>query len=90
MGGEGLAEKPFIARRVAVRIAAGVTVFDEDPREGGLTMRQWIDLWIYTHDKGQRTEWPDGGCLLEQPAIAVAMLDLVGDALREAAEQAGK
>jgi hypothetical protein len=80
----GDAAKPFIARRIASRIAAGVTVFDEDPREGGLTIRQWIELWTQTHEQGRRTEWPDGGCLLEQPAIAVTMLELVGDALEEA------
>ena len=90
MGSEGLAAKPFIARRIASRLATGVTVFDEDPCEGGLTIRQWIELWLYTHDRGHRTEWPDGGCLLDQPAIAVSMLDIVGEALREAAEKAGK
>jgi len=90
MGREGLAEKPFIARRIVFRTATGVTVFDEDPLEGGLTIRQWIDLWLNTHDNGRRTEWPDGGCLLDQPALAVSMLDLVGEALQEAAEQSGK
>jgi hypothetical protein len=90
MGVEGLTAKPFVARRIASRLATGVTVFDEDPREGGLTIRQWIELWLNTHEQGRRIEWPDGGCLLEQPAIAVAMLDIVGQALREAAEQAGQ
>jgi len=80
----------LISRRIAGRLAAGVTVFDEDPRDGGLTVRQWIDLWLNTHDNGRRTEWPDGRCFIEQPAIAVTMLNIVGEALREAAEQAGK
>lgn len=90
MDREGVPAKPLISRRIAFRTATGVTVFDEDPRDGGLTIRQWIDLWLYTHDQGRRTEWPDGGCFLEQPAIAVAMLDIVGEALREAADKAGK
>jgi hypothetical protein len=82
---QGPALKPSIARRIASRLATGVTVFDEDPRDGGLTISQWMQLWQYTHENGVRTEWPDGGCLMDQPAIAVHMLDLVGDALtREA------
>jgi hypothetical protein len=44
-------------------------------------VRQWMELWMYTHDRGRRTEWPDGGCLMDQPAIAVHMLDLVGEEL---------
>lgn len=53
-------------------------------------MRQWMELWIYTHDRGRRTEWPDGRSLLDQPAIAVSMLDLVGDELtKEAQARAG-
>jgi hypothetical protein len=88
---EGDAEGPFIARRIASRIATGVTVLDADPLEGGLTIQKWIDLWLNTHDQGRRTEWPDGGCLLQQPAIAVAMLDLVGtELIKEAEAQAGK
>jgi hypothetical protein len=82
---QGVALKPSLARRIAHRLASGVTVFDEDPREGGLTVAQWIQLWQNTHDAGRRTEWPDGGCLLDQPAIAVVMLNLVGEELlREA------
>jgi len=85
------AARPLVARRIARRNAAGVTVFDEDPLEGGLTVIQWIELWLQTHDNGRRTEWPDGGCLLDQPAIAVAMLGIVGDELLEEAKaRAGK
>jgi hypothetical protein len=82
--------KPFLCRRIAHRLATGVTVFDEDPLEGGLSVRQWIDLWLYTHDRGRRTEWPDGGTLLAQPNIAVLMLDLVGEEmLKEAQAKTG-
>jgi hypothetical protein len=77
------AGKPFIARRVARRLAAGVQVFDEDPMEGGISIPQWMKLWARTSQPTgfgwARTEWPDGRSLLEQPAIAVEMLDLVGD-----------
>jgi hypothetical protein len=86
----GASLKPFICRRIAHRLATGATVFDEDPHEGGLTVRQWMELWMYTHDRGRRTEWPDGRSLLEQPAIGVHMLDLVGEEmLKEAQAKTG-
>jgi hypothetical protein len=63
--------------------------------EGGLSIRQWLDLWLLTHEptgsSWMRTEWPDGGCLLDQPAIAVEMLDLVGSQfIKEASERPGQ
>ena len=82
MADKGGARKPSIARRIAQRLATGVTVFDDDPMEGGLAVSQWMQLWHHTHEPNGfgfvRTEWPDGGSLLEQPAIAIEMLDLVG------------
>lgn len=50
-------------------------------------VRQWIQLWMYTHDRGRRTEWPDGGALMDQPSLGVHMLDLVGEELLKEAEK---
>lgn len=91
MDQQGNSRKPLVARRIAHRLAAGVTVFDPDPMEGGLSISQWMELWSYTHEGGRRTEWPDGRSLMEQPSIAVKMLDLVGEQiLKEAQAAAGK
>lgn len=83
MGEAGHPAKPFLARRIAHRLSAGVTVFDEDPMEGGLSVGRWLNLWsLINQPTGfgwMRTEWPDGGSLIDQPAIAVHMLELVGD-----------
>lgn len=83
MAGTSKPAKPSVARRIAQRLCAGVTVHDVDPMEGGISVRQWLDLWMRIHQPvgfgWMRTEWPDGRCLLDQPAIAVAMLDLVGE-----------
>jgi hypothetical protein len=88
---KGSPRKPSVAQRIAQRLAAGVTVFDVDPMEGGLSVSQWMQLWQLTHEPNGfgyvRTEWPDGGSLLEQPAIAVEMLALVGV---EITKEAGK
>lgn len=35
-----------------------------------------------------RVEWPDGQSLLEQPAIAVEVLELVGEQIVKAAREA--
>jgi len=56
--------------------------------DGGLLVSQWIDLWQFTHDRGMRIEWPDGGCLMDQPSIGVRMLDLVGEQLLKQEAQA--
>jgi hypothetical protein len=46
---------------------------------------------MHTHEQGRRMEWPDGSCLMDQPAIAVRMLDIVGDELlKEARASSGK
>ena len=95
MGATGHAAKPSVARRIARRLSAGVTIFDEDPMEGGLTVGRWLRLWSHIHQPTgfgwMRTEWPDGGCLIEQPAIAVEMLELVGDEfMKEAQVRSGK
>jgi hypothetical protein len=86
MAVEGNPRKPSVSRRIAQRLASGVTVFDPDPMDGGLAVIQWMQLWQQTHDMGRRTEWPDGKCLLEQPALGVAMLDLVGEQLMKEAQ----
>ena len=79
----GQPSKPSIARRIAQRLSAGVEIHDVDPMEGGLSIPQWLQIWSQIHQPTgfgwMRTEWPDGRCLLEQPAIAVKMLELVGN-----------
>lgn len=72
-----------------------MTVFDEDPMEGDISVGKWLQVWsqIYqpTGFGWMRLEWPDGQCLLEQPAIAIEMLDLVGDEfMKEAQAKSGK
>lgn len=62
--------------------------------EGGLSMSQWLTIWSHIHQPTGygwvRTEWPDGGCFVDQPAIAVEMLELVGDeVMREAKARTG-
>ena len=47
----------------------------------GMPVVAWVGLWMSCHAFIQgsevRTEWPDGGSLLMQPAITVAMFSLV-------------
>lgn len=90
MGGESYPKKPFITRRIAQRLSAGVTVFDEDPMEGGRSVGQWLGLWSRINQPTgfgwMRTEWPDGGCLIDQPSIAVHMLELVGEEFMKEAQ----
>lgn len=67
-------------------------MFDADPREGGMTVAAWMALWSQCHvasgmGGATRTAWPDGGSLLDQPAILVAMFGLVGDELEVVAER---
>ena len=90
MGEAGRPAKPSVARRIAQRLAAGVMVHDVDPMEGGYSVLYWLQLWIQIHQPTGfgwiRIEWPAGGTLFDQPAIAVAMLDLVGEQLRKEAQ----
>ncbi len=88
MARKGDPRKPSISRRIAQRLAAGVTVHDDDPMDGGYSVSQWIELWQYTHERGVRSEWPDGGSLMDQPAIAVKVLDLVGVEITKEAQAA--
>ena len=38
----------------------------------------WVALWDASHGPdGTRLAWPDGGCLLTQPAIVVRVFSLV-------------
>lgn len=62
--------------------------------EGGISIRDWLKLWSFTHEPTgfgwTRVEWPDGGCALDQPAIAITMLNLVGEQyIKEASEKPG-
>lgn len=49
--------------------------------EGGLSMRSWVTLWQTSHAMTSmgmwRLSWPDGGTTLNQPAVLVAMFDLI-------------
>lgn len=94
MVGESISCKPSVTRRIAHRLAAGATVHDEDPMDGGLLVSQWMQLWQHTHQSNGfgivRTGFPDGLSLMEQPALAIAMLDLVGERIvAEAKERSG-
>lgn len=75
---EGYTAKHSITRRIAQRLATGVTVFDKDPMDGGLQVSHWMQLWQHTHDDWRRTAWPDGRSLIEQAMIAVNLFDIVG------------
>lgn len=95
MADTGDTAKPSIARRIAQRLASGVTVHDKDPMEGGLSVPQWMQIWQNTNQPTgfgfSRIEWPDGRSLLEQPAIGVEMLELVGEQImKEAQARAGR
>lgn len=62
--------------------------------EGGLSVSKWLQLWSHIYQPTGfgwvRMEWPDGGSLIEQPAIGVAMLELVGDEfMKEARAKTG-
>jgi len=58
--------------------------------EGGLSIEQWVRLYAQIHQPTgfgwARTEWPDGGCLMDQPAIAVEMFDLIDDEFTKEAQ----
>jgi hypothetical protein len=92
MGTESLSVKPSVSRRIAHRLAAGVTVHDDDPMDGGLLVSQWINLWQSTNQPTgygfMRIEWPDGNSLIEQPALGVHMLELVGDQIMKHVREA--
>jgi hypothetical protein len=89
---ESATAKPSVSRRIAQRLASGVTVHDADPMDGGLSVSQWMQLWQYTNQPTGfgfvRTEWPNGTSLLEQPALGVEMLELVGEQIMKAAQEA--
>lgn len=58
--------------------------------EGGLTMSAWMTLWYASHAITMmgvwRIDWPDGGCTLDQPAILVAVFDLIDSMRLEASK----
>ncbi len=61
----------------------------------GLSIETWQGLWYSCHAFGmggpQRLEWPDGRCLIEQPAIVVRMFELFADRFaKEAVKDRGK
>lgn len=78
-------------------MAAGLRLLAEpvDPMEGGVSVSDWVEMWYDTHAGNgmggvTRIEWPDGGAYLSQPAIAVAMLSLVGaEIVKQAQEERG-
>lgn len=92
MGAEGSSAKPSVSRRIAYRLATGVKVFDQDPIDGGLSVSQWMEIWQLTNQPTgygfTRIEWPDGGSLLDQPALGVEMLELVGEQIMKVAMEA--
>lgn len=54
-------------------------------RAGGWPLSNWLELWEACHVSGfngpMRAAWPDGKSALDQPAITVAVFDLIGDAV---------
>lgn len=68
-----------------VRLLEGVSVFDVDPMDGGLSVRGWLQLWDACHTAGyagpQLVAWPDGRPLIDQPRLTVEMFALVGEAM---------
>jgi hypothetical protein len=64
-----------------------------DPMEGGLSVGAWIALWQASHAVTSmgawRVSWPDGGSTLVQPALTIAMFELIAVTLREATEKNG-
>jgi hypothetical protein len=51
----------------------------------------WLEIWSGCHTSGfagpMRLAWPDGKSLIEQPAIAVKVFDMVGDQVSKSAAQ---
>lgn len=62
--------------------------------EGGLSMDAWMRLHRSCHAVTAhgmwRIAWPDGQSVLAQPAITVAMFDLIGAAVSEYVFSDGK
>jgi hypothetical protein len=63
--------------------------------EGGLSIATWLRLWCLINQPTgfgwMQTEWPDGGSLLDQPAIALDMFDIVGyEFMKEAQAKSAK
>jgi hypothetical protein len=44
---------------------------------GGLEAADWWNMYMHTHPKLQRIEWPDGGCYLQQLQITVDVFELI-------------
>ena len=83
--------KPLVTRRIVGRRLDGVTVFDDDPMDGGVSVEVWTRLWNACHEPGfsglRFVAWPDGKALLEQPAIVVEMFDVLTQAAELARER---
>lgn len=62
--------------------------------DGGLSIAAWLKLWLMCHavmtDGILRIGWPDGRCAVEQPAITVAVFDLIGSVVAEGYKSDGK
>jgi hypothetical protein len=75
---------------------AGLAPFAEpvDPLEGGLDVDSWLRLWKCCHAAtGQgiwRTSWPDDTCALQQPALTIAMFDVLSNIVAKEIYSDGK
>lgn len=54
----------------------------EPVRVAGFTEKAWISMWFASHAPTgmggyARVAWPDGGCLLAQPAIVVEVFSVI-------------
>ena len=62
--------------------------------EGGLSVSAWVVLWKQCHamtgDGVWRVAWPDGGALIDQPALTVSMFDVVTAVVMEARNSNGR
>jgi hypothetical protein len=56
-------------------------------------MEGWLTLWQGCHVPGfgsaVRTAWPDGKSLIEQPAITIAVFDMISNQQTKAAKAGG-
>jgi hypothetical protein len=61
--------------------------------DGGLSISAWLILWIECQAPGMsgpwRAHWPDGKSVLEQPALTVAMFELISTVYGGAMKQNG-
>lgn len=75
---------PSKTRRIIFRMMEDLPhpLGEDDPRDGGLSVFEWVTMWRATHRAMgmggfERIEWPDGRSYVEQPAMTVAMMNLI-------------